>query len=87
MKTAYEVKMVAYKLRKHWLGIDYDVFFRNCNHFAEEFLRIVLGFSVFPPYVNRITVLEPIFRPFIEPIIAIARYTIPQANNSSPNKA
>jgi hypothetical protein len=83
LKTAMEVKKDAYSIRKYWLGKDYDVFNKNCNHFAEEYLKVVLGYSAFPTYINRITMLEPILRPFIKPIMAISQAMIPKGIESN----
>jgi len=53
---------VIFQLAGDWLAIDYNVFSRNCIHFAQAFVAR-LGVGGLPPWVDRLTRVLGIFVP------------------------
>lgn len=72
--TLPETDALIRRMKVSWMGCEYDLLNRNCNHFSGALLT-ELGFSL-PPWINRVAVLSSKVVPaavagfFVERIIA-----------------
>jgi hypothetical protein len=72
-KTYYsmdEIDDIVIYFGNFWHGADYDPFSRNCNHFAQTFIRHICDKEHFyyPNYINRFTKLGSILRGWFKPL-------------------
>lgn len=60
--TQKEVTKIIFQLTGSWLATDYNIFSKNCVHFAQAFVER-LGVASLPAWVGRLThALEPLTR-------------------------
>jgi deubiquitinase DESI2 len=53
-KTTKDIYEILEKLALDYKGKDYHLLLNNCNHFSDNFSRILLGKGI-PTYLNRIS--------------------------------
>jgi len=63
-----ELKTDIHFLDKIWIGTEYEPFSHNCNDFSRDFLYRILQVEYFPPYINRFSILKPLFKIWFAPL-------------------
>eukprot|EP01117_Protostelium_nocturnum_P007317 TRINITY_DN2617_c0_g1_i1.p1 TRINITY_DN2617_c0_g1~~TRINITY_DN2617_c0_g1_i1.p1 ORF type:complete len:235 (-),score=69.04 TRINITY_DN2617_c0_g1_i1:200-904(-) len=58
-----EVESIIDQLGSKWIGTSYNILTRNCNHFSEDFVQLLLGRSI-PNFVNRLAYWSSYFSCF-----------------------
>ena len=64
--TSRDMDKILDELRVEFRGSDYNIILRNCNHFAEAFVKKLLNKEI-PGYINRLAFIGSFFSCLIPP--------------------
>ena len=64
--TSRDMDKILDELRVEFRGTDYNIILRNCNHFAEAFIKKLLNKEI-PGYINRLAFIGSFFSCLIPP--------------------
>lgn len=80
--TSSDVQRIIDDLKQDFLGPDYHIMNKNCNSFADAFVRKLIG-KPLPSYINRMANIGSYFSCLINPMIAAAQNNAQNNNNNT----